>query len=799
MLSPRSPSLQPPIPPTLPSSPFNPSAFSSTLALPFTRPTSASAIHTRKPSARSKRALAMSRKRRTRSAASSTSPSVSASDFSMADFTIDLAKLGEKESGMTMPDGETRPEGIGSEDEGPEDFTLNLEKWMRGDQLWRRGGGGDFDTKYEQKDDDKDSQQVDGRDWTSHGEEEEHEHEINDEKNDRAGQNEDGQEAEVIEIHEHHSDESDFEPLNTSTPAPPMSHKPTTQVDEGFADDGNLQPPPLSRLNTETLQNRAAEEVFDQISALQMEVERLRAADQNSRYLNEMLKRAHVSDQEENGRLKGELQNVTDEVVRLQEEKGAMEKSLDMEKKYREAAGLEVGSLRTKFEPIVQELAVVRSAADAEKKSADEKIAILNTKLVTSQIEIIKEQKDGKALLDAKQDEIKNLILECQHLKSESSGCRQALEAQVLASQKEISKERKDFEALETRIHDQIREVISKIDQYHNDILSYRQALQDREEQAEDHALEITKLTTKVEAAKDLESSLALQKMDLDHAQELLRETRCGAHIVKEEKDRLTKENERHSTENAEIAGLLDRKGTELQAAESTIDKLRDELASPQSEKHAGATGVEAHEPALKELQKQQQTGLQEIKTAHEKELKSLNSTILRANDGMRKREQRFEKAHREELASLRQKIASLEKSKAASNPSVLASAVSADVAKLRDAARILWSQLAAVTATLQGTRLALTESQDALAESRAQTAEVRASEAAALQELEEQFAVAVEAREKEWRRRIGIMFRDREKMSKALLWAWGREEVGEKGQEHEGGKQGYRYRFVER
>ncbi|MCJ1468086.1 hypothetical protein MMC07_006713 [Pseudocyphellaria aurata] len=648
MLSPRSPSLQPAIPPTLPSSPFNPSAFNSTLALPFTRPTSASAIHTRKPSTRSKRALAASRQRRTRSVVSSTSSSVSATDFSMAEFTIDLAKLGEKESGMTMPDDETGAEGIGSEDDGPEDFTLNLEKWMRGDQSWRRGAGGDFDTK-------------------------------------------------------------------------------------------------------------------------------------------------------------DELQNVKEQVVGLQDEKGAIERSLDTEKKYHEHAGLEVGSLRARYESIVQELAAVRSAADAEKKTADERIATLNTKLLTSQMEIIKQQKDSNVVIDAKQDEIKNLILECQHLKSESSGCRQALEAQVLASQKEILKERKDFEALETRIHNQIREVILKIDQYHNDILSYRQALQEREEQAEDHASEITRLIMKVEAAKDLESSLALQKMDLDHAQELLRETRCSVHIVKEEKDRLTKETERQNKENAEIADLLARKGTELQAAESIIDKLRDELTSPQREKHAGATGVEPHEPALTELQMQHQTGIQEMKTAHEKELKSLKSTILRASDSIRKREQRFEKRHREELASLRQKIASLEISKATkatkatSNPPMPASASSADVAKLRDAARILWSQLAAVTAALQGTRLALTESQDALAESRAQTADTRASQAAALQELEEQFAVAVEAREKEWRRRIGIMFRDREKMSKALLWAWGREEVGDKGKEHESGKQGYRYRFVER
>ena len=700
---------------------------------------------------------------------------------------------------MTMPEGEREVAGIASEDEGPEDFTLNMEKWMRGNEMWRREGGGDAE-EGDRKDIGKNIQEEDeiekSGDMEEEEREDEHDAEVDTEDDDEEGQYEDRQGVGNTRINDDHADESEFEPLSTSMPGPLVSQKRTTQVDVGSADKVNLQTPPLSRLNTETLQNRAAEEVFDQISALQAEVEELRIGDQSNRYMNEMLKRAHVSDQEENGRLRTDLQNVQKVVMGLQEEKEAIEKALAREIKFREDAGSKVGSLRAKFEPVVQELAVVRSTADAEKKVAETKIATLEAKLLKSQMETTREQKDSKAVQDAKDVEINSLKSQFQDLKRESSSCRQAIEAQLLASQREIAKERKDFEALQVTSQDEILHLKSKLDRYQQEILSHQQALQEREE---DHTFEITKLASKVEAAKDLESSLAVQKMDLDHAHDQLRETRRIVEAVEQENDRFTKENERQRKEVAEVKGLLAEKEMELRAAESTIDKLQDELAGHQAGKNGGTADAEAHKSALQDLQQQHQISIQELRTAHEKELKSLKSTILRASDGMRKREHRFEKSHREELAGLRQKIATLKKPPAPSKPPFPDPAASADVTELRDAVRALSSRLAASSAALEGTRLALTESQDALAESRAQTAEIRASKKAFTQELEEKFAVAVETREKEWRRRIGVMFRDREKMSKALMCAWGREEVGDKGKEAEGGKQGYRYKFVQR
>lgn len=54
----------------------------------------------------------------------------------------------------------------------------------------------------------------------------------------------------------------------------------------------------------------------------------------------------------------------------------------------------------------------------------------------------------------------------------------------------------------------------------------------------------------------------------------------------------------------------------------------------------------------------------------------------------------------------------------------------------------------------------------------------------------------AAEAREEEWRGRIELLFREREKMSKALMAEWGRREVGDVTR-GKGGGQAYRYRYA--
>lgn len=69
--------------------------------------------------------------------------------------------------------------------------------------------------------------------------------------------------------------------------------------------------------------------------------------------------------------------------------------------------------------------------------------------------------------------------------------------------------------------------------------------------------------------------------------------------------------------------------------------------------------------------------------------------------------------------------------------------------------------------------------------------------------EMDAQIARSVEKREKEWERRVELLLKERERMSRALMWTWGEKEVGEKSKANvytEDGKkvrQGYRYKHV--
>lgn len=736
----------------------------------------------------------------------------------MASFTIDLAKLGDKESGMTTDGGEIEAEGIASEDEGPDDFTVNLEKWMRGNEKWRKDVGEDREGDKSGDDEDED-------------EDEDEEKEKQSERCEHSLDLDDASVPAEDAIPERIVDESEFEPLSTSTPAPLVSHKHSGREKEGSADVGKRHPPPLSRLNTEAQQNRAAEEVFEQISSLQAEVERLRLGDENNRYINEMLKRAHVSDQAENCRLKDELQHMKEEVVTLEGERNAAEKTTALEQKLREDAVSEIGSLRAELESKGKELAVAKSTAEAEKQAAGSKIAALETNLFDSRTEISDNRNKFKAVLDTKQGEMDKLRSEFQACKREVLLRQQAVEAKFVSLQTAIVKERSEFKTSQDTDKAEIKKLRSELQLVKNELSSHQQASQACEA---DHMFEITKLFSKVEAAQDLETQLAVQKMDLDHVQEELQDTRRTLMKVEHGNDGTVQENERQRKERADMTELLDRRNAALRAAESNVERLRDEITRHEAEKHAGTTEAEAHESELERLHQQHQNSMDGFKVAHEKELKSLKAIILRASDGMRKREQRLENSHREELASLHEKMGFFEASAAASKPTdseqtftpsveemraairllasklCVATSKSTDseqasaetITQMRSAVRDLSSKLSAASAALQATRLALSESEDTLAAERVRTVHDRKAHQAAINDLEAQFTATVQKREKEWRRRIALMFRDRDMTGKALLLAWGREEMGEdkgKGDEEGERRQGYQYRYVKR
>ena len=80
--------------------------------------------------------------RRSRSAASTKSLTTDGSlaDFSMVPYTIDLGALGVKPSSSIVQDRQQQGDQVPSECGGPEDFTLNLLKYMKGEKQWTKPG-----------------------------------------------------------------------------------------------------------------------------------------------------------------------------------------------------------------------------------------------------------------------------------------------------------------------------------------------------------------------------------------------------------------------------------------------------------------------------------------------------------------------------------------------------------------------------------------------------------------------------------------------------------------------------------
>ena len=104
----------------------------------------------------------------------------------------------------------------------------------------------------------------------------------------------------------------------------------------------------------------------------------------------------------------------------------------------------------------------------------------------------------------------------------------------------------------------------------------------------------------------------------------------------------------------------------------------------------------------------------------------------------------------------------------------------------LRQKAETAIQALATTQSALASTQHSLSTTASRLADTETQLSEATA---------------AAEAREEEWRGRVELLFREREKMSRALMAEWGRREVGHltgngRGKGRDGG-QAYRYRYA--
>lgn len=266
-----------------------------------------------------------------------------------------------------------------------------------------------------------------------------------------------------------------------------------------------------------------------------------------------------------------------------------------------------------------------------------------------------------------------------------------------------------------------------------------------------------------------MKDNAATADVEMNYLSDQLRETRRAVTTVEEENDRLSAQSTRQAENLTEVEQELQSKSRELQAAHTLIAKLRSEEPSAIDEE---ADSEKSEKITLQDYEK----AIDDLVKRHDSALKSLQTK--QANDTQAV-------AHEHELAVRR-----LQADLTAAQRSA-----SATETELRSAIRALSGRL-----------------DKALASGRAASQEVedlrRAAETATRdhesvnREMELRFTRVVEGREKEWRSRVKMLLRERDRMGKVLLNEWGRSEVGVgggNGKEEGWRGQAYRYRYLDR
>ena len=681
------------------------------------------------------------------------------SDYFDGDYSIDLGALGESSDSVVLEERAPQRDQIPSEDDGPEDFTLNLEKWMRGTGKW------------EKKKDVK-----------------------------KSSDDHDPEDDQQIGAQEQPVDESVFEPVGTSTPAP-LNH-----AIEDFQEESRLAAPPLSRLNTEMRQDNTAEEVFDRIAALQAEVESMRMEEENRRL-------AHQALEQENIEMKVEHETtIKREQLRLETLHQEHEQLKQAHRDTQEALRQENEQLKQNYDDAIEQLQVLTQESshgakadqvDGTDGSTPEELANLKAKGEADQIEAEIKAKALKSELCSFQDECFALRAEIESVKGNYDPKVKELNAELEAKKKEVALERKEsiergnevasltatveqkdkeiyamdgeIKALRTELR-HAQDQLTELDARKNEVALERKESIQRGNEAASLTETIEQKEREIYA---LNGEVKAIKMELEHAQQQLVETRRIMETVEDENDRLMQQNDRQAEEMKDLKATI-----KTYASKESMARVTSRAQEIQHKEDPERIDKATHEAALEGLSQQHHDALESLGDSHGKELQILRSALTKSSLAMQKREAKLARIHQEEVASLKEEIAALKQSaKASTTPDT------GIENELRSAIRVLSSKLEKANASIRSARA------DA-AEARQKVDEMRETNAAVNAELEARFADAVEAREKEWRRRIALLFRERDKMAKALMWGWGREEVGPEGP---GREQGYQYKYVTR
>ena len=250
-----------------------------------------------------------------------------------------------------------------------------------------------------------------------------------------------------------------------------------------------------------------------------------------------------------------------------------------------------------------------------------------------------------------------------------------------------------------------------------------------------------------------------------------------------------------------------------MQVALSSNECLRKDVATL---KQATTDHEAAHKADIEALKASHEGNIATMRLEYAKEIgRNASDAISGATKAMQKREATLEASHQDSLSRIiaMQKDITMIKSTETRDLRSRAVALSKELRSTKAALANSQQESQSLRQQLQDQHSALATSQRESRSLQQQLTDQQSSHEAANVALEEQYAAATEARETEWRRRIGVllkerekmvserktMVKEREKMGKIVMQGWGREEVGVKCQGEKEKGQGYRYKYVER
>jgi chromosome segregation ATPase len=304
----------------------------------------------------------------------------------------------------------------------------------------------------------------------------------------------------------------------------------------------------------------------------------------------------------------------------------------------------------------------------------------------------------------------------------------------------------------------EILELIKDLDPHSTTRSSGKPSLS-RDADSKDHEMEAYRRDLAT-ARAELEEASSIRKaleLDLKRSQEQAAEAQTLFKSIEDENTRLTKQIDDLRTSLDRVQGELNQMKAEHSEALETVSRLQTEKntqqpsppPSPPTPRNIGQT---------EKLEESYRAQLKSLQTAHATAISTLRSS------------------HADSNRKLRDLLAAAEKRE---------SKLKGELQSLLAARATQETQIQSLDAEVR----------------RLQSAIAAKEEAAAA--LDERIARSVEKREKEWERRVDLLLKERERMAKALMWAWGEKEVGDVkenlGEDGRRVKQAYRYKYAQR